>query len=75
MIVVLGAALPVHAERGVHVTDATEGLGDSLSWTTEALPQEAILDGDRKRCELVAVTSFFSLVVVVQNNNICLNLV
>ena len=60
MIVVLGAALPVHAERGVHVTDATEGLGDSLSWTTEALPQEAILDGDRKRCELVAVTSFFS---------------
>jgi hypothetical protein len=33
------------------------------------------LDGDRKRGKLVAVTSFFSLVVVVQNNNICLNLV
>ena len=75
MIVVLSAALPVHAERGVHATDVTKGLGDSLSRTTEALPQEAILDGDRKRGKLVAVTSFFSLVVVVQNNNICLNLV
>ena len=42
MIVVVGASVAVHAERGVHASHVAEGLSDGLGGATETLPQEAL---------------------------------